>query len=171
LEDGIRTKLDYHLYAFEDVKTHRTIPFHTTSLNSKASKYQRLNAQESNTIPGNRASGIAKDGTARLEKASRVVENLGVKQHVFQPSGITIWTVVGMDGDFLVDVSSEPSKQYCSCSDFHYRVLSGKVAECYHLIAARLAINKGRYSTTTFRDDELSDFLKALLGDLYAHLE
>lgn len=90
---------------------------------------------------------------------------------MFEPSGFSVWTVVGKDGDFLVDIETDRAKQYCSCSDFHFRVLSGKVPECYHLIAARTALKEGKYSTTKFSDEELNSFLKALLKDSFSHLE
>ncbi|MHB8567663.1 MAG: hypothetical protein ACYC7D_01050 [Nitrososphaerales archaeon] len=107
----------------------------------------------------------------RFERAKRVVEGLGVKQHLFTPSGVTIWTVVGKDGDFLVDIGPNPTNHYCSCNDFHYRVLSNKVPECYHLIAARRAISEGQFALTEFDDEELGNFLKALLKDLLSHVD
>jgi predicted nucleic acid-binding Zn finger protein len=107
----------------------------------------------------------------RAEKANKVVQSLGVKRHVFEPSGFSVWTVVGKEGDFLVDIEAISSKQYCSCRDFHFRVLSGKVPECYHLIAARTALKERKYATTKFSDEELNSFLKALLKDSFSHLE
>ena len=68
----------------------------------------------------------------RLLRAQKLIESHNVKLHFFLPSGRGIWTVVGNEGDLLVD--PDPEKPFCSCEDFHYRVMSGKVAECYHLI-------------------------------------
>lgn len=108
---------------------------------------------------------------SRRDKAQKVVEDQRVKLHRFLPSGLTIWTVVGGECDLLIDC--EPSgqrKSYCSCDDFHFRVLSGKVPECYHLVGAKLAIQQGMYSVVEFSDEELPGFLTALLKDMFSHI-
>jgi len=107
----------------------------------------------------------------REYKALKVVVNFGVKKHIFLPSRRTIWTVVGREGDFLIDLDEKGmDKDYCSCSDFHFRVLSGTVAQCYHLIAARKAIETGRVSVIESPDDDYKLYLKLLLGDVFAHM-
>jgi predicted nucleic acid-binding Zn finger protein len=100
-----------------------------------------------------------------VDKARKVVENLAVKLHKFQPSGIAVWTVVGSDRDFLVHFQTQ--KPYCSCNDFHFRVLSGHVPECYHLLAAKTAAANEMYSVVEFSDDEFSGFMKALVSDIF----
>jgi predicted nucleic acid-binding Zn finger protein len=105
----------------------------------------------------------------REDKARRVVESLAVKLHKFQPSGIVIWTVVGSDRDFLVDFGNDNPKPYCSCNDFHFRVLSGRVPECYHLLAARTAAENEMYSVVEFSDDEFAGFMRALVSDNFSN--
>ena len=107
--------------------------------------------------------------TKRIARAQKLVENQCVKMHLFVPSGRKVWTVVGVQGDSLVDVDEKEIRQYCSCDDFHYRVLSGKVPECYHLIAARRAIAEGQYAEIEFSDEEFEPFLHALVRDLFSH--
>jgi predicted nucleic acid-binding Zn finger protein len=107
----------------------------------------------------------------RQEKAQKVLSNLGVKLQIFKPSGRELWTVVGTDGDFIVDY--EPSARrppYCSCQDFHFRVLSGAVSECYHLIAIKQARAQQLHSTVIFADEEYEGFLRALLQDVFSRI-
>ena len=78
---------------------------------------------------------------------------------------------MGKEGDFLIDYESGSERlPYCSCDDFHFRVLSGKVPECYHLMAAKKAIEEGQYAVIGFADGEYEPFLRALLSDLFSHL-
>jgi predicted nucleic acid-binding Zn finger protein len=112
-----------------------------------------------------------KTSLAREQRAEKVVNNLGVKVHHFEPSGREIWTVVGIEGDALVDYDpSETRQQYCSCDDFHFRVLGGTVSECYHLIAARKAREDNRYSKIIFSDIEYVSFLRSLLADIFSRI-
>jgi predicted nucleic acid-binding Zn finger protein len=107
----------------------------------------------------------------RWARAQKLVENQSVKLHTFEPSGRRIWTVVGKEGDFLIDYERDSERPpYCSCDDFHFRVLSGKVPECYHLIAVKRAIEEGKYAVIEFADGEYEPFLKALLADLFSHM-
>lgn len=102
----------------------------------------------------------------RLKKARNVVDSQGVKMHRFNPSGLSIWTVVGRECDFLVSFdSTDESKNYCACSDFYYRVLSEKTSECYHILAAKIASKEKMYVVVNFADEELPLFLKALISD------
>jgi predicted nucleic acid-binding Zn finger protein len=104
--------------------------------------------------------------SSRLVKARAVVDSQGVKLHKFNPSGKTIWTVVGRECDFLVDVDpKDEAKLYCACSDFYYRVLSTKVSECYHLLALKIALKEELYAVVNFNDDEYPGFLRALVSD------
>ncbi len=104
--------------------------------------------------------------SSRLGKARAVVDSQGVKLHKFHPSGKKIWTVVGRECDFLVDVDpKDETKLYCACGDFYYRVLSTKVSECYHLLALKIALREELYVVVNFHDDEYPQFLKALVSD------
>jgi predicted nucleic acid-binding Zn finger protein len=93
----------------------------------------------------------------------------GVKVHRFEPSGREIWTVLGRDGDLLVDLSEKRSS-YCSCDDFYFRVQAGQVRECYHLMAARKARESGQFSTIVFSDEEYQSFLRALVVDIFSRI-
>ena len=107
--------------------------------------------------------------SSRWLKAQKLLENQSVKLHSFNPSGRRLWTVVGTEGDFLVDFEGDNEHPFCSCDDFHFRVLGGKVPECYHLMAARNAVEEGRYSVIEFSDEEFAPFLRALVRDLFSH--
>ncbi len=108
----------------------------------------------------------------REKRALKLVEDHGVKLHKFIPSKREIWSVVGSEGDLLVVLDLRGGRHsFCSCGDFHFRVMSGTVPECYHLIAARNAIREGKYSTTEFPDEDYREFLKALLDDILSHTE
>ena len=104
----------------------------------------------------------------RLDKARKVVEGEGVKLNLFLPSGRKIWTVKGHDCEYLVDFESE--KHYCSCDDFHFRVLSDKIAECYHLVAVRKAKEEEMYSVMERKDDDYGDFMTKLLIENFMHI-
>jgi predicted nucleic acid-binding Zn finger protein len=104
----------------------------------------------------------------RSEKAMQVVDQLRVKGHVFLPSGRTILTVVGHEGDVFVSIDEEGrSSPYCSCDDFHFRVYNGEIRECYHLMAAKIARDQKTVSVTKFSDDEYELFLDVLLKDVF----
>lgn len=116
-------------------------------------------------VEGNPISDAGRKG-----RASKAVEGQRVKLHRFLPSGRTIWTVVGTESDSFIDFDpGDLGKPYCSCGDFYFRVLSGKVPECYHLVAAREAVKEGMYSVVEFSDEELLGFLNALISDIFAH--
>jgi predicted nucleic acid-binding Zn finger protein len=110
-------------------------------------------------------------GETRSQKAQTSVEELAVKFHLFAPSGREIWTVVGADCDFIVHYNSSNSKRsFCSCDDYHFRVLGGSISECYHLMAVKKAIEQTRFSKIVFHDDEYEGFLRALLTDIFSHI-
>lgn len=88
----------------------------------------------------------AKFGSQRLQKALEALNDNRVKKYVFQPSGRTVWIVVGKERDYLV----MPSTGYCSCDDFYYQFDHGHV--CYHAIAQKLAEATGQFDL--FEDDD-----------------
>jgi len=92
-----------------------------------------------------------------LEKAEKALLTKSVKLHVFKPSNIEIWTVVGREGDELVN----DEENYCSCKHFFFNERT-----CYHLLALRMAKEKGIYDYIEFNDLELKSFIKALLEDM-----
>lgn len=107
---------------------------------------------------------------SREERARKVVKSQGVKLQRFLPSGREIWTVVGSESDLLVVLPENGIKPYCACSDFHYRVLSGRVPECYHLLAAEAAKDEESYVVTEFSDEEMPRFARALVSDIFSRL-
>ena len=88
------------------------------------------------------------------EEAEKAVEERRVKLYVFKPSGRKRWIVVGKRGEYLV----LPDAGYCSCHDFFFRVMSGEKPTCYHLVAVRLAREKGEYDLIE-EDDQWHDTL------------
>jgi predicted nucleic acid-binding Zn finger protein len=69
----------------------------------------------------------------RSNRALEALNEVRVKQYVFQPSGRVVWIVVGKNRDYLV----MPEIDYCSCYDFYFQFDRGHV--CYHIIAQKLA--------------------------------
>ena len=98
----------------------------------------------------------------KREKARRMVETKRINFHHFLPSGRNIWTAVGSDGDHLLNVS----QPYCSCRDFHFRFLTDKAEECYHLLALKMAIRLKKYVTVEFQDEEYFFFIRGLLDEI-----
>lgn len=92
-----------------------------------------------------------------------------MKLHKFMPSEREIWTVLGRDGDLIVDLSQK-REPYCSCDDFYFRVQREEITECYHLIAARRAKELGSFSTVVFLDDEFQLFLRLLVIDVFSRM-
>ena len=80
-------------------------------------------------------------------------------------------TVVGSDSDLFVDYDLDRTlKPFCSCDDFHFRVLGGSIPECYHLLAVKEALKSGVLSEIEFKDEEMPSFLKALISDVFRNI-
>jgi len=88
----------------------------------------------------------------RFKNALELVEKRKVHRYKFKPSGRTIWTVKGRKG--VYQVISETN--FCNCDDYYFRVMDGKRALCYHIIAQKVASALGRYETTDLRDTQYS---------------
>jgi predicted nucleic acid-binding Zn finger protein len=101
-----------------------------------------------------------------FKKAVDAVLSGDVKRHVFTSSGRIICTVVGSNGDEFID----PEKPYCSCSNFFFRVMSGKVEYCYHLLGYRIALEARRIDQVTFSDEEYIQFFRAVAADVLHNL-
>lgn len=93
--------------------------------------------------------------------ADSVVSSMGVKLHYFEPSGRTIWTVVGKENEHWLD----PDLPFCSCADYYFKAMSTG-GECYHLKAVRIAKEQGKVETVKFSDSEFESFIRALVKDL-----
>ena len=98
----------------------------------------------------------------KFDKAIETVLSGGVKECRFSPSGRRLLTVVGTLGDEFID----PEKPYCSCSNFFFRVGSGKEELCYHLLSYEIASKSGRTDVIEFSDDEYGQVLKVVIADV-----
>jgi predicted nucleic acid-binding Zn finger protein len=47
-----------------------------------------------------------------------------------------------------------PETNFCNCDDYYFRVMDGKRALCYHIIAQKIAFALGRYETSDLRDNQ-----------------
>ena len=91
----------------------------------------------------------------RFDRAWRLIEESRVKRYVFEPSGRTLWIVIGRGGEYQL----LPTAGYCSCSDFYYRVVDGDTGVCYHLIGQRLAEALGAFDQVEESDEFYEDLL------------
>jgi len=92
----------------------------------------------------------------RFNKAWETLKENRVKKYVFRPSGRVVWVVVGRDRDYLI----YHVVGYCSCDDFYFSVIDGKVPLCHHLIARKLAEVLGRFEVVEQSDELYSSHLK-----------
>ena len=88
----------------------------------------------------------------RFKNALELVEKRKVHKYKFKPSGRTIWTVEGRKGVYQVI----PETNFCNCDDYYFRVMDGKRALCYHIIAQKISSVLGRYETSDLRDAQYS---------------
>lgn len=102
-----------------------------------------------------------------FQKAIETVLLGSVKRHVFRPSGRIIYSVVGRGGDEFID----PMSNYCSCSDYFFRVLGGKQEYCYHLLSYKIALEGKRFDEIKFDDEEYEHFFKLMIRDILSNLE
>ena len=98
----------------------------------------------------------------KSERAVEAVLSGGVKEGLFLPSGRRILTVVGRLGDEFID----PGAPYCSCSNFFFRVTSGREELCYHLLAYQMASKTGKIEIVKFDDEEFPGYLSAAVRDI-----
>ena len=85
----------------------------------------------------------------RFTKALDALKEGRVKKYVFRPSGRVVWIVLGRERDYLI----MPKVEFCTCDDFHFRVLDKKVHMCYHLLTHKLAQNLGWFTTIVESDE------------------
>ena len=104
---------------------------------------------------------------AKFTKAVQTVASGYVKEHKFEPSGRTVYTVVGKYRDEFID----PEKPYCSCSNFFFRVRKGREETCYHLLSFRIASETGSIDRITFDDEEYDRLVLAIMNDVFTTLE
>ena len=108
---------------------------------------------------------FVKYGT-KFRKAIEAVLSGGVKECRFQPSGRSLFTVVGRLGDEFID----PGRPYCSCSNFYFRVIEGREETCYHLLSYRIASRFGMLDIVQFSDEEYRPYVAAAINDVFAVL-
>jgi predicted nucleic acid-binding Zn finger protein len=85
----------------------------------------------------------------RFNRAWETLKDGKVKKYAFRPSGRVVWVVVGRDREYLI----YPVVGYCSCDDFYFNVIDGKIPLCHHLIARKLAEVLGRFEVVEQGDD------------------
>jgi len=105
---------------------------------------------------------LAKHGR-KFERAIDTVIAGGVKECRFLPSKRSVFSVVGTLGDEFID----PERQYCSCSNFFFRVMGGREELCYHLLSYKIAIKTGRVVILDFSDDEYGEYFGAIIKDVF----
>jgi len=86
----------------------------------------------------------------RFKNALELVHKHRVRKYTFKPSGRVIWAVKGRKGVYQVI----PETNFCNCDDYYFRVMNGKRALCYHIIAQRISSAWGRYETSQLRDKQ-----------------
>ncbi|KAL3515349.1 hypothetical protein ACH5RR_022251 [Cinchona calisaya] len=97
-----------------------------------------------------------------LEKATRIVDQSGVKRISGQSSGRSIFQVVG-ESKRKEEYLCFP-EHYCGCYSFFYDIVNrGEQLCCKHQIAARLAASLGACLDVQVSDEELALLLSKLL--------
>jgi len=86
----------------------------------------------------------------RFNNAWAALKENRVKKYVFKPSSRVLWVVVGKGREYLI----YPEAGFCSCDDFYFGVIDGRVVLCYHLIARKLAEVLGCFDVVE-EDDRL----------------
>ncbi|XP_071930935.1 uncharacterized protein [Coffea arabica] len=96
-----------------------------------------------------------------LEKATRIVDQRGVKRISGEPSGRSIFQVLG-ESRRKEEYLCFP-EHYCACYSFFYDVVNrGEQLCCKHQLAARLAASLGACIDVKIPDEELALLLSKL---------
>ncbi|OIT03141.1 PREDICTED: zinc finger SWIM domain-containing protein 7 [Nicotiana attenuata] len=96
-----------------------------------------------------------------FERATRIVDQRGVKRILGKPSGRSIFQVVG-ESKRKEEYLCFP-EHYCACYSFFYDIVNrGEQLSCKHQLAARLASSLGACVDFTISDDELALMLSQL---------
>jgi predicted nucleic acid-binding Zn finger protein len=106
----------------------------------------------SNRLTDSQRATLEEEFGDRFKNALALVEKRKVHRYKFKPSGRTIWTVKGRKGVYQVI----PETNFCNCDDYYFRVMDGKRALCYHIIAQKISSALRRYETSDLRDAQYS---------------
>jgi predicted nucleic acid-binding Zn finger protein len=106
----------------------------------------------SHRLTGSQRARLEEQFGDRFKNALELVEKRKVHKYKFKPSGRTIWTVKGRKGVYQVI----PETNFCNCDDYYFRVMDGKRALCYHIIAQKISSVLGRIETSDLRDTQYS---------------
>ncbi|KAI3509484.1 hypothetical protein L1887_24789 [Cichorium endivia] len=96
-----------------------------------------------------------------LERASRIVDQRGVKKISGEPSGRSIFQITG-ESRRKEEYLCFP-EHYCACYSFFYDIVNkGEQLCCKHQLAARLAVSLGTYVDVKVSDEQLAFLLAKL---------
>ncbi|GAB2217997.1 hypothetical protein Droror1_Dr00001212 [Drosera rotundifolia] len=96
-----------------------------------------------------------------LERATRIVDQMAVRRISGQPSGRTIFQVMG-ESRRKEEYFCFP-EHYCACYSFFYDIVNrGEQLCCKHQLAARLAASLGTCVEVQVSDEELAVLLAQL---------
>ncbi|XP_021662370.1 uncharacterized protein LOC110651365 isoform X1 [Hevea brasiliensis] len=96
-----------------------------------------------------------------FERATRIVDQRGVKRISGEPSGRSIFQVVG-ESQRKEEYFCFP-EQYCACYSFFYDIVNrGEQLCCKHQLAARLAAALGTCVNVSVSDEQLALLLVKL---------
>ncbi|XP_022898461.1 zinc finger SWIM domain-containing protein 7-like [Olea europaea var. sylvestris] len=96
-----------------------------------------------------------------LERATRIIDQRGVKRISGEPSGRSIFQVVG-ESRRKEEYLCFP-EHYCSCYSFFYDIVNrGEQLCCKHQLAARLSASTGVCIDVKVSDEELAFLLSKL---------
>lgn len=88
----------------------------------------------------------------RLTPALAIVEEKRVARYQFEPSRRSVWIVTGRKGQYQVI----PESMFCTCDDYHFRVMENKKQLCYHILAQQIAEPLGKYIESNLPDTNYS---------------
>jgi predicted nucleic acid-binding Zn finger protein len=106
----------------------------------------------SHRLTGSQRARLEEQFGDRFKNALALVEKRKVHRYKFKPSGRAIWTVKGRKAVYQVI----PETNFCNCDDYYFRVMDGKRALCYHIIAQKISSALRRYETSDLRDAQYS---------------
>ncbi|KAI3675339.1 hypothetical protein L1987_84928 [Smallanthus sonchifolius] len=96
-----------------------------------------------------------------LERATRIVDQRGVKKILGEPSGRSIFQVIG-ESRRKEEYLCFP-EHYCACYSFFYDIVNrGEQLCCKHQLAARVAVSLGTCVDVKVSDEQLAHLLANL---------